>query len=84
MVNGLDVVPVGVEDEGTVVAGVVLGPLARPAVVAVARGDRGLVKAVDVVAFRDGEGHVEVLRRRPAVGDERERAPGAAKRLALT
>jgi hypothetical protein len=46
VVDDLDVVAVGVEDERAVVAGVVLGPLAGRAVVAVAGAGRGRVEGV--------------------------------------
>src|SRR5205823_217067 len=45
--DGLDVVAVGVEHVGGVVPGVILGPLARGAVVAVAGGKRAAVELVD-------------------------------------
>jgi hypothetical protein len=45
--DGLDVVAVGIDDEGAVVARVVLGADARLAVVLAAGGERGGVEAVD-------------------------------------
>jgi hypothetical protein len=54
------------------VADVVLGPLARRAVVAVARLDRGSVERVDRRVVRGREGDVHVLGRLAV--DERERA----------
>src|ERR687898_1555008 len=60
VVDDLDVVPVGVQDERAVVAGVVDGALAGIAVVLVARGERSGVERPDgrVVVRREREVHV--------------------------
>ena len=73
MVDGLDVVAVGVEDERPVVAGVVGGALAGGAVVRVARVDRGPVEGVDRLVGVGAERDVDVLGRRVA-GDVGDRA----------
>jgi len=57
--DGLDVVAVGVEDEGAVVAGVVERARARSAVVGATGGERGGVEGVDRVAIAGGEGDVD-------------------------
>src|SRR3954449_5865534 len=72
VVDDLDVVAVGVEHERGVVAGVVLGPLAGRAVVAVAGAGGGLVEGVDGVVVVRREGNVKVLGRLVA-RHERER-----------
>src|SRR5690348_11809453 len=71
----LDVVAVRVEDEGAVIALVVDRPLARRAVVAVARLDRGSVERVDLLPALRGERDVDVLAQRLAVLRDREIAP---------
>src|SRR3954462_14650543 len=63
VVDDLDVVAVGVEHERGVVAGVVLGPLAGRAVVAVAGAGGGLMEGVDGSVVVRREGHVKVLGR---------------------
>ena len=73
MVDGLDVVAVGIEDERPVVAGVVGGALTGRAVVRVARVDRGTVEGVDRLVRVGAERDVDVLGRRLA-GDVRDRA----------
>ena len=75
VVDGLDVVAVGVEDEGPVVAGVVGGALAGGAVVRVARFERGSVEGVDGLVRVGAERDVDVLGRRLA-GDEGDRGVG--------
>jgi hypothetical protein len=51
VVDDFDVVPVGVQDERAVVAGVVHGALTRTAVVLVASGERGgAVRAAALIA----------------------------------
>ena len=72
VVDDLDVVPVGVQDERAVVAGVVDGALAGPAVVRVARGERGGVEGAHGRVIGRGEREVHVLRERPLVVDQRE------------
>ena len=52
----LDVVSVGVEDEGAVIVGVIVGPEAGRAVVPSSRGERGAVKRLDLGARFCGEG----------------------------
>src|SRR5204863_9054344 len=71
-----DVVAVGVEDEGAVVAGVVLRTLAGRTVVPVARLRRDAVKLPHRLVVARRERHVERIGRRLA-GDEPERAPRA-------
>ena len=71
MGNGLDVVVVGVQDKGAVVASVVDGPLTGRAVVSVAGGERDTVELVDGGVVGHGERDVDVLRSRQAVADER-------------
>ena len=63
VVDDLDVVPVGVEDERAVVARVVHGALARPAVVLVSGGERAVYHPGYYGAFvLDPDGHnVEVV-----------------------
>ena len=86
--DGLDVVAVGVEHEGAVVAGVVLGPLARRAVVAVARAGRGAVERLDGrVGRRAGNAMCRFSVGGPS--DHGERAPAgeaapALRRLAVS
>ena len=72
MVDRLDVAPVRIEDEGADVARVVLGPLARAAVVAVPGGGRDTVELGHRLVVGGGEREVEILGRRAAVRDERE------------
>src|SRR4051812_13647887 len=67
VVDDLDVVPVGVEDERAVVARVVHGALAGPAVVLVSGGERGGVEGPHRGVVPGGEGEVDVLRERPLV-----------------
>ena len=59
MVHGFDVVPVGVEYEGAVVAGMV-GPLAGDAMVASAGGERRAMEGVDGRPVRRLEGEMDV------------------------
>jgi hypothetical protein len=58
--DGLDVVAVGVEDEGAVVGGVVDRTRAGRAVVGAPGGECGGVEGVDGVAVAGGEGDVGV------------------------
>ncbi len=69
MADRLDVVAVGIEDEGGVVALVVVRPLAGRAVVASAGGERRVVEGLDGVAVRGGEGDVELALQRFAGAD---------------
>jgi hypothetical protein len=71
-VHGLDDVAVGVQDERTVVARVVLRPLAGSALVAVPGLDQRGVERPDRRLVGRGEGDVHVTGR--LAGDERERA----------
>jgi hypothetical protein len=71
VVDDFDVVPVGVQDERAVVAGVVHGALPRTAVVLVAGGERGGVKRAHRGVLAGGEREVDVLRGRPLVGRAR-------------
>src|SRR5690242_12702437 len=72
------VVPVGVEHERAVVARVILGALAGPAVVAVARGRGELVEALDRREVGHAERQVHILRR-PVAADEGERTAAVAE-----
>ena len=72
VVDDLDVVPVGVQDERAVVARVVDGALAGTAVVLVARGERGGVERPHGRVVLRREREVDVLRERPLVVDQRE------------
>jgi hypothetical protein len=72
VVDDLDVVAVGIEDDGCVVTGAVVA-LARTALVAVAGVDRGAVELVDEPVLVRGEGDVDVLGRRPADDGKRVR-----------
>jgi hypothetical protein len=63
VVDDLDVVAVGVQDERAVVAGVVDEALAGPAVVLVARGDAGGVERADGGVLGRGEGEAAARRR---------------------
>ena len=74
--DGFDVVAVGVEHEGGVVARVVLRPLARRAVVAEAGLERCAVECVHGRTIGRRERQVHVLRHGPSL-DERERAADA-------
>src|SRR4051812_25297138 len=81
VVDGLDVVAVGIEDERPVVAGVVGGALTGRAVVLVARLDRGSVEGVDRLVRA---GAVEVdspdAFERFLTAIEQERSPPASRR----
>lgn len=48
VVNDFDVVPIGVEHEGGVIAWMI-GPQARGPVVSASRGERGLVRRIDTI-----------------------------------
>src|SRR5262245_13786384 len=72
--DGLDVVPIGVEHEGRVVALVIL-PLARRAVVAIALLDRNSVELLYFGTVSRGERDVDVLAQRLLVLRDREVAP---------
>jgi hypothetical protein len=71
-VERLDVVAVGIEQVRRVVAGVVVA-VPGLAVRAEACLDAGAVESVDVLLLARLEAEVEVLRRRPPVGDRRGR-----------
>ena len=51
MIDRLDIVPVGVEQEGRIIAGMI-GPLARRAMIGAARRQPRLVKSIDHHAVR--------------------------------
>src|SRR3954470_10757049 len=72
VVDHLDVVPVGIQDERPVVARVVDGALARTAVVLVARGERRGVERPHGRVVPRREREVDMLRERPPVADQRE------------
>src|SRR5919106_1283281 len=75
VVHGLDVVPVGVENVGAVVAGVIARALSRRAVVTVAGGERATVELARRRGVRSRKGEVDVLARLPAhQRNERRRA----------
>src|SRR3954468_24690441 len=63
VVDDLDVVSIGVQDERPVVPLVIGGALSGRAVVRVAGGGGGLVERVHLLVGRRGEGDVDVLRR---------------------
>ena len=63
MADGLDVVAVGVEHEGAVVARVVVRTFARRAVVATAGGEGGAVEGVHGGAIAGRDRHVDPVRR---------------------
>ena len=65
VVDDLDVVPVGVQDERAVVARVVDGALAGTAVVLVARGESGGVERPHGRVVLRREREMDVLRQRP-------------------
>src|SRR5918996_4653734 len=69
VVDGLDVVPVGVKRVRAVVAGVVVVALSGRAVVGAAGGQRGLVEAADAILAGGLEGEVEAAGRLAVVGD---------------
>src|SRR5258705_393090 len=71
VVHDLDVVAVGVEHEGAVVARVVLEPFTRGAVVPIAGGEGGAMELVHGRVVAGREGQVHVLGRRALVIDER-------------
>src|ERR1700760_1573541 len=77
VIDDLDVVAVGVEDEGGVVAGVVARALAGLAVAPIAGVDGSLIKALYVAVVVGPKRHREVRGR--GTGDERERAARAAE-----
>ena len=83
--HGLDVVAVGVQQKGGVVAGVVIGPLARLAVVDAAALETGRVESVDHGAIPCLEGEMMASRqlsgRRLAVGGRDEKLVGPEKIL---
>src|SRR6478672_8322547 len=72
VVDDFDVVPVGVQDERAVVAGVVYGALPRTAVVLIAGGEGGGVERAHRSVVAGGERQVDVLREWPFVIDQRE------------
>ena len=61
MADGLDVVTIGVEYKGTVIAGVVLGTQAGGAIITGAGGEGGVVKGFDGFAIVGLEGDVQGL-----------------------
>jgi len=58
MADRLDVVAVGIDDERAVVVRMIMRPEARLAVILAARGDRGLVKGVDIRSRFAAKGQV--------------------------
>src|SRR4029078_13376596 len=72
VVDDFDVVPIGVQDERAVVAGVVHGALPGSAVVLVAVGECGSVERAHGGVLAGGEREVDVLCARPPVVDQRE------------
>src|SRR5690606_7229762 len=56
MTDGFDIVAVRIENKGTVVVRVVVGPQARCAIVLAARGHRRLVEGIDLGTLVGGEG----------------------------
>src|SRR5690349_5903205 len=78
VVHDLDVVAVGIEDEGRVIASVVDRALARRAVVQIAGRNCGAVERLDGGVGSGRECEVDVLGRRPVV-DDGERAVSRAE-----
>src|SRR4051812_37579206 len=72
VVDDLDVVPVGVQDERAVVPRVVDGALAGTAVILVAGGKRGGVERLHCGVVPRREREVDVLGERPPVANQRE------------
>lgn len=70
MADRLDVVAVGVEDEGAVVVGVIVGAQAGSPVLGAAGGERGGVEGIDFVGRAGGEGEVDAADRGTAAGGE--------------
>ena len=60
MTDGLDIVAVGIEHEGSVVIGVVVGTQAGRAVVLAARSDRRAVEGIDRCAGERSESDVDM------------------------
>ena len=56
MADDLDIVAVRIEDEGTVIIRMILGPEARRAMIFSSRREGGLMKCVDQRAFGDPKG----------------------------
>src|ERR671918_561108 len=81
VVHGLDVVPVGVENVGAVVAGAIARALSRRAVVTVAGGERATVELARRRGVRNRKGEVDVLARLPAHQRERAAAGGDVEAL---
>lgn len=79
----LDVVPVGIEDEGPVVRRMVLLSNPRRAVVPAPGGQAGFVEGVDDVPISTAEGQVHRFRPRLPVPDPELGPPGVAERHGL-
>src|SRR5215468_2527258 len=73
MSDGLDPITVGVDDEGGVVMGVILGPEARLSVVTTAGGERRRVEGIDGAPEGRAEADVSVERRAVGVLGDPER-----------
>ena len=85
MVDGLDIVAVGVKDKGAVIAGVVMRPQARRAIVAPARRQRRLVKGIDRGPVGRGKGDMAIARgrRRRSDPEKRHAVPAIAQMRAM-
>ena len=60
MADGLDVVAVRVEHEGSVIIGVIMGTKAGRPVVLAASGNRGGIERIDLGAARSGESDMDM------------------------
>src|SRR5262245_33964190 len=76
MADGLDIVAVGIEDEGAVIVGMIMRPDARRAVVSAACRDRRAIKGVDGGPVRRCEGDVDMIAERSARADPEFRLAG--------
>ena len=77
MADGLDVVAVGVEDEGAVIGGVVERAGAGGAVIGAAGGEGGGVEGVDLLGAANAEGDVGAAGGGAAAGIDPEEGLGA-------
>ena len=78
MADGLDIVAVGIEDEGAVVVRVIMRPQARPAIVLAAGGKGGGMERIDLSAAARGEGDMLMGPRLIVAGLQPEHRPVAA------
>ena len=77
MAHGLDIVAVGVEHEGAVIVGVIMGAQARRPVVLGAGGESGAIEGVDRLSGLGGESDVDMAAgERGRLADPEERVVG--------